>query len=145
MMYQTTPVAAPSMYSAAAPATAPASTALSVARAPAPVASQVLLPPAGSMVAPAAQGQGFFQFCRPAQAPGPALAAPMPVYSQQRVATPMPAPLTTMHSMVAAPSMVVAPMASMTQAAPAVAAPAAAPVAKKAKKSKKAAKKGMCC
>eukprot|EP00928_Gymnodinium_smaydae_P048622 TRINITY_DN3251_c1_g1_i1.p1 TRINITY_DN3251_c1_g1~~TRINITY_DN3251_c1_g1_i1.p1 ORF type:complete len:169 (+),score=35.31 TRINITY_DN3251_c1_g1_i1:76-507(+) len=143
MMYQTTPVVAPSMYSAAGPMTAPLPT-MSVAQAPAPVTSHVVLPPAGSMVAPA-QGQGFFQFCRPAQAPGPAVAASMPVYSQQRVATPMPAPLTTMHSMVAAPSMVVAPMASMTQAAPVAAAPAVAAVAKKAKKSKKAAKKGMCC
>eukprot|EP00928_Gymnodinium_smaydae_P019962 TRINITY_DN1769_c0_g1_i1.p1 TRINITY_DN1769_c0_g1~~TRINITY_DN1769_c0_g1_i1.p1 ORF type:complete len:155 (-),score=36.65 TRINITY_DN1769_c0_g1_i1:119-514(-) len=123
-----------------------------VTYATAPAASHfVLPPPAGSMVAPA-QG-GYFQWCRPAGAPAPALAAPMPVYSQQHMPITSMArattPVVTMPSMVTAPSMVVAPMVSMTQ--PVVQAPvssaAAAPAAtaKKAKKSKKAAKKNMCC
>eukprot|EP00928_Gymnodinium_smaydae_P070885 TRINITY_DN5462_c0_g1_i1.p3 TRINITY_DN5462_c0_g1~~TRINITY_DN5462_c0_g1_i1.p3 ORF type:complete len:135 (-),score=34.23 TRINITY_DN5462_c0_g1_i1:4-408(-) len=131
-----------------APAPAPATPVTYTA---APVASHVVMPPAGSMVAPAQAG--YFQFCRPAGAPmAPAMAAPMPVYSQQHMPitsmTRAATPLVTMPSMVAAPSMVVAPTVSMTQPAvqttvPAAAAPAA--TAKKAKKSKKAAKKGMCC
>eukprot|EP00928_Gymnodinium_smaydae_P097646 TRINITY_DN88_c1_g2_i1.p4 TRINITY_DN88_c1_g2~~TRINITY_DN88_c1_g2_i1.p4 ORF type:complete len:133 (+),score=34.05 TRINITY_DN88_c1_g2_i1:76-474(+) len=129
-----------------APAPAPAT---SVTYAAAPVASHVVLPPAGSMVAPAQAG--YFQWCRPAGAPmAPTMAAPMPVYSQQHMPmtsmTRAATPLVTMPSMVSAPSMVVAPMVSMTQPVvqtPAAAAPAA--TAKKAKKSKKAAKKGMCC